>query len=279
MRRYVRVVSTQSDKARTFLALHDPQRPLLLPNPWDAGSARLLASLGFEALATTSSGFAATLGRLDGSVTRDEALAHAAAIVGATDVPVSADLENAFADEPAGVAETIALAIDTGLAGGSVEDFTGDEDKPIYDIGLAAERVAAAVEVAHTGDLHFVITGRAENYLHGRRDLADTIARLQAYQEAGADALYAPGVNDPEELLQLVAAVDRPVNVLALPGSPSVSELGAMGVARISVGGAFAFAALGAVVEAARELREEGTYGYWASAGAGAKAARAAFSQ
>lgn len=270
-------MSTQAEKARTFLALHDPQRPLLLPNPWDAGSARLLASLGFEALATTSSGFAATLGRLDGSVTRDEALAHAAALVAATDVPVSADLENAFADEPSGVAETIALAIDTGLAGGSVEDFTGDEDKPIYDIGLAAERVAAAVETAHGGDVHFVVTGRAENYLHGRRDLADTIARLQAYQEAGADALYAPGVNDPDELRQLIAAVDRPVNVLALPGSPSVVELGAMGVARISVGGAFAFAALGAVVEAARELREEGTYGFWTRAGDGAKAARAAF--
>ncbi len=268
---------TQAEKARTFLVLHDPQRPLLLPNPWDAGSARLLASLGFEALATTSSGFAATLGRLDGSVTRDEALSHAAAVVAATDVPVSADLENAFADDPKGVAETIALAIDTGLAGGSVEDFTGHEDKPIYDIGLAAERVAAAVEVAHTDDLHFVVTGRAENYLHGRRDLADTIARLQAYQEAGADALYAPGVNDPQELRQLLAAVDRPVNVLALPGSPSVSELGSMGVARISVGGAFAFAALGAVVEAARELREEGTYGFWSRAGTGAKAARAAF--
>ena len=243
-------MTTQADKARTFIALHDPHRPLLLPNPWDAGSARLLASLGFEALATTSSGFAATLGRRDGSVTRDEALAHTAAIVAATDVPVSADLENAFAHEPAGVAETIAMAIETGLAGGSVEDFTGDPGKPIYDIGVAAERVAAAAEVAHHGDVPFVITGRAENYLHGRRDLADTIARLQAYQEAGADVLYAPGVNDADELRQLVAAVDRPLNVLALPGTPSVAELGAMGVARISVGGAYAFAALGAVVEA-----------------------------
>jgi 2-methylisocitrate lyase-like PEP mutase family enzyme len=248
-----------------------------MPNPWDAGSARVLVSLGFEALATTSSGFAATLGRLDGSVTRDEALAHAAAIVEATDLPVSADLENCFADEPAGVAATIGLALQTGLAGGSVEDFTGSHDAPIYDAALATERVAAAAEVAHAGPVHFVLTARAENYLHGRRDLADTIARLHAYQEAGADVLFAPGASDLSEVRALVAAVDRPVNVLALPGIPTVSELADAGVARISVGGGFAYAALGAVVEAARELLEDGTFGYWERAGPGATAARSAF--
>src|SRR5215218_2232241 len=177
-----------------FLALHKAARPLLMPNPWDRGSAKLLESLGFEALATTSSGFAATLGRLDGGVTRDEAIAHGAGIVEAVDVPVSADLENCFADEPAGVADTVERAVETGLGGCSVEDFTRRGDDPIYDIALAAERVAAAVEAAHRGGRHFVLTARAENYLHGRPDLADTIARLQAYQEAGADVVYAPGL-------------------------------------------------------------------------------------
>ncbi|MGH9049672.1 MAG: isocitrate lyase/PEP mutase family protein [Acidimicrobiia bacterium] len=267
----------QADKAERFLALHHGATPLLLPNPWDAGSAKLLVSLGFEALATTSGGFAATLGRLDGSVTRDEALAHAASIVAATDVPVSADLENCFADDPSGVAETIGLAVLTGLAGCSVEDFTRDPDAPVYDLSLAADRVAAAGEAAHAGPVHFVLTARSENYLHGRRDLADTIARLQAYQEAGADVLYAPGVSDVGEVRELVVSVDRPVNVLALPGGPSVTELADAGVHRISVGGAFAYAALGAVVEAGRELLEEGTYGFWERAGTGATAARTAF--
>jgi 2-methylisocitrate lyase-like PEP mutase family enzyme len=270
-------VGAQADKAERFLALHHGATPLLLPNPWDAGSARLLASLGFDALATTSSGFAGTLGRLDGSVTRDEALAHSAAIVEATDLPVSADLENCFADEPGGVAETIELALQTGLAGCSVEDFTRDPDAPVYDLPRAAERVAAAAEVAHAGPVHFVLTARSENYLHGRRDLADTIARLQAYQEAGADVLFAPGVSDLGDLRELVAAVDRPVNVVALPGIPTVSELADVGVRRISVGGGFAYTALGAVIEAARELLEDGTFGYWERAGSGRTAARSAF--
>src|SRR3954470_9225279 len=199
--------------AQDFLALHRPDPPLLIPNPWDAGSAKLLASLGFKALATTSSGFAATLGRRDYNVTRDEALAHSAQIVAATDLPVSADLENAFADDPAGVAETIRLAIEAGLAGCSVEDAAGRDDDPIYDAGLAAERVAAAVEAA--GD-DIVITARAENLLHGR-DLDDAIARLQSFQEAGAPVLYAPGVTDLGDIRRLVESVDRPVNVLALP--------------------------------------------------------------
>jgi len=270
-------VTTQQAKAERFRALQSGDRPLLLPNPWDVGSAKLLASLGFEALATTSGGFANTVGRLDGGVTRDEALAHARTIVGATDLPVSADLEDGFATEPAAVAETVRLAVDTGLAGCSVEDSTRDRDNPIYDAALAAERVAAAAEAAHAGPVPFVLTARAENFLHGRPDLDDTISRLQAFQAAGADALYAPGLVDLDQIRQLVAALDRPVNVLALPGGPSVAQLAEIGVGRISVGSAFASAALGALVEAATELRDEGTYGFWARAGVGAKAARQAF--
>ncbi|MBV9006123.1 MAG: isocitrate lyase/phosphoenolpyruvate mutase family protein [Solirubrobacterales bacterium] len=267
----------QQQRAERFLALHRPGEPLLIPNPWDAGSAKVLASLGYEALATTSSGHAATLGRLDGSVTREEAIAHAATIVAATHLPVSADLENAFGDEPAAVAQTIELALGAGLAGCSVEDFSGDGDGPIYDLALARERVAAAAEVAHAGPVHLVLTGRAENHLHGRDDLADTIARLQAYQEAGADVLYAPGLTRSEDIRQVVTSVDLPVNVLARAGAPSVSELAALGVSRISVGGAFAFAALGALVEAARELRDEGTYAYTERTAFGVRTAREAF--
>lgn len=271
-------MTTQADQAQRFLALHRAGEPLLMPNPWDLGSARLLASLGFEALATTSSGFAATLGRNDGAVSRDEAIVHAAVIVAATDLPVSADLENGFADAPAGVAETMRMSIEVGLAGASVEDFTGRADDPIYDIGLAAERIVAAAEAAHGGPGRLVLTARAENYLHGRPDLADTIARLQAFQEAGADVLYAPGLRTLEDISQVVREVDRPVNVLALEGVPPVAELAQAGVSRISVGGAFAFAALGAVVSAAAELREQGTYGFRAGSAAGAAAARRAFS-
>ena len=267
-------MTNQTERAARFLGLHRPGSPLLLPNPWDQGSAKLLASLGFQALATTSSGFAVTLGRSDGSVSRDEALAHAAAIVAATDLPVSADLENCFADDPGGVAQTVALAVETGLAGCSVEDFTGDDDEPIYEIGLAAERVAAAVEAAHGGPARLVLTARAENYLYGRTNLADTITRLQAYQAAGADVLYAPGLTRSSDIRQLVTSVDRPVNVLAMPGTPSVSELAALGVSRVSVGGALAFAALGALVDAAIELRDKGTYGYLENTAVGRRALR-----
>ena len=268
---------SQADKAARFLSLHGGPNPLLMPNPWDAGSAKLLDWLGFQALATTSSGFAATLGRLDGSVGRDEALAHAASIVAATDRPVSADLENCFADDPDGVATTVRLAVDTGLAGCSVEDFSRRPDDPIYDPGLAVERVAAAAEAAHAGPVHFVITARAENYVRGRRDLADTIARLQAYQEAGADVLFAPGLTDLEDVRQVVASVDRPVNVLPWQDGPTVAQLGEVGVRRISVGGAFAFAALGSVVDAAHELREQGTYGFRERSRVGLTAVREAF--
>src|SRR5215472_10273652 len=196
-------MTSQADKAERFLELHHGTGPLLIPNPWDAGSARLLEWLGFSALATTSSGFAATLGRLDGSVTREEALDHAAAIAAATTVPVSADLENGFADSPEGVAETVRLAAATGLAGCSVEDATGRDDDPVYDRALATDRVAAAAEAA-AGPARLVLTARAENYLHGRPDLADTIARLQAYQEAGADVLYAPGLTSLPDIREVV---------------------------------------------------------------------------
>jgi 2-methylisocitrate lyase-like PEP mutase family enzyme len=271
------VSADQAELAHRFLALHEADRPLLLPNPWDAGSARLLESLGFHALATTSSGYAATLGRLDGSVTRYEALAHARVIVDATPLPVSADLENGFADDPDGVGETVRHAIEAGLAGCSIEDFSGREDDPIYATELAAERIAAAAEAAHSGPVHLVLTARSENYLRGRPDLGDTIVRLQAFQEAGADVLYAPGLRDIDDIATLVGSVDRPVNVLAWPGAPDVSELARVGVRRVSVGGAFAFAALGAAVRAARELLDDGTYGFWDETGLGVKAARSAF--
>jgi 2-methylisocitrate lyase-like PEP mutase family enzyme len=271
-------VITQLDKARLFLSLHQGKGPLLLPNPWDIGSTRLLASLGFQALATTSGGFAATLGRLDGSVTGDDMLAHVAAMVAATDLPVSADLEHGYGDDPAAVAETVRRAVGAGLAGCSIEDSTGRADSPIYDRALAAERVVAAAEAAHGGGVPLVLTARAENYLHGRKDLADTIARLQAYQEAGADVLYAPGLVALDDIRRVVDEVDRPVNVLARPGSPSVEALGAIGVKRISVGSAFAFAALGAVVEASRELLDTGTYGFLDLAAIGSAAARPSFS-
>lgn len=271
-------MSEQAERAKRLLALHQGERPLLLPNPWDRGSAKLFASLGFEALATTSSGSAATLGLLDGSLSREGTLANAAAIVEATDLPVSADLENGFADDPAGVAETIRLALVAGLAGASIEDYSGREEKPIYTIEAAAERVVAAAEVAHGGAVRLVLTARAENHLHGVTDLADTIARLRAYQEAGADVLYAPGIARLEDIRRVVDSVELPVNVLARPGVPPVAELAQAGVRRISVGGAFAFAGLGAATEAARELIEQGTYGYLERSGIGLKSARAAFS-
>jgi 2-methylisocitrate lyase-like PEP mutase family enzyme len=272
-------VNDDTDKTARFLELHSGPSPLLIPNPWDAGSARVLASLGFQALATTSSGFAATLGKLDGSITREQALAHASAVVAATELPVSADLENCFADDPEGVADTVRRAAKTGLAGCSIEDFTGREDEPIYDLALAAERVAAAADAAHKGDARLVLTARSENYLHDRADLADTIARLQAYQAAGADVLYAPGLNRPDEIRSVVTSVDLPVNVLALPSGPDVSALAALGVRRISVGGAFAYAAIAGLVDAGREFLESGTLKFWDRAAIGGAAARAAFTR
>lgn len=260
-----------------FRSLHRGDDPLLLPNPWDVGSARVLASMGFRALATTSSGHAATLGRLDGNVTRDEALAHASTIVGATELPVSADLENGFGDTPAEVAATVVAATGIGLAGCSIEDATGRPDDPIYAVGLAVERIHAAAEAAHAGGSMFVLTARAEGYLYGRFDLDDTITRLRAFRDAGADVLYAPGLVGIDDIRTVVHEIGGPVNVLALPGGPSVAELASAGVARVSVGGAFAYAALGALVDAGRELLAHGTYGFWSGAERGREAARAAF--
>src|SRR4051794_4615192 len=198
-----------------FLALHRAGQPLLQPNAWDAGSARILASLGFEAIATTSSGFAATLGRADGRASRDEVLEHCRALAASVEIPVAADLENGYADTAQGVAETVRLATETGLAGCSVEDYSRRDDD-IYDVAVATERVTAAVEAAHAGATPLVLTARAENHIHGHDDLADTIARLQAYQEAGADVLFAPGVVDPASLRSLLSSVDLPVNVLVV---------------------------------------------------------------
>jgi 2-methylisocitrate lyase-like PEP mutase family enzyme len=245
-----------------FLSLHQPGKPLVMPNPWDIGSAKLLESLGFEALATTSSGFAATLGRLDHGVTRDEALAHSSALAGAVGVPVSADLEHCFADDPDGVAETIRLARETGLAGCSIEDRSKDR---VYDRELATERVAAAVEAA--GDL--VITARVEGPID---DLGAAIARLQSFQEAGAHVLFAPHLTEPDDIRTVVAETDRPLNVLARRGMAPIAQLAEAGAARISVGGGFAWVAMGAVVQAARELREDGTYGWGETGAIGSKA-------
>jgi 2-methylisocitrate lyase-like PEP mutase family enzyme len=270
-------MTTTEDKRSAFLALHVPGTPLILPNPWDAGTARLFAFLGFEAVATTSGGFAVTLGRSDYSVSRDEALDHAAGIASAVDLPVSADLENCFADDPGGVAATVRRAVEVGLAGCSVEDFTTRSDDPIYDLGLAAERVAAAADAAHApSGPGLVLTARAENYLRGRRDLADSIKRLQAYQEAGADVLYAPAMSDPGDIRSLVEAVDRPINVLVTGGVPSVGALAQIGVARISVGGAFNSVAMAAVARAANELRDDGTYGWLELAAEGRRLTSAA---
>lgn len=234
-----------------------------MPNPWNAGTAKLLADAGFEALATTSSGHAYSLGRADGvrAVGRDEALEHAAVIVGATDLPVSGDLERGYGDDPDTVAETVRMAAAAGLAGCSIEDATGDPGAPIYDVALAVARVRAAVETARalTGD--FVLTARAENYLHGRPDFADTLRRLELFQEAGADVLYAPGISDMVVMRRLVASVDRPVNALAR-SQWTVAELADAGVKRISIGGAMARAAFGAVVAAAREVLDLGTFTY-----------------
>lgn len=254
----------QSQKAESFRALHARPGAFVIPNPWDAGSARILASLGFEALATTSAGFAFSLGRQDATaaLARDDILANARAIVAATDLPVSADLESGFGETTKSVAETIRLAAEAGLVGGSIEDATYDPRRPIYELPRAVERVAAAVEAARSLPFAFTMTARAENFLFGRHDLDDTIRRLQAFEAAGADVLYAPGLTDIEAIRTVCASVSKPVNVvMGLKGrSFSVDELAAVGVRRISVGSALARAALGALVRAAREIKEQGTF-------------------
>lgn len=260
-------MDVQTLQAHAFKALHERDGAFVIPNPWDAGSAKMLASLGFEALATTSAGLAFSLGKVDGhgAVTRNETLANVRDIVNATALPVAADLENGFGDSPEDCAETIRLAAAAGLVGGSIEDASGLDGEPIYPFELALERIQAAVAAARELPFEFTLTARAENHLHGRNDLADTIRRLQAFAEAGADVLYAPGLRSREEIIAVVQAVaPKPVNVvMGLSGvSFSVSELAAMGVKRISVGSSLARAAYGAFFDAAREISEHGTFAF-----------------
>ncbi len=257
---------TQAEKGRVFRELHQRDRAFIIPNPWDTGTARLLAHLGFEALATTSAGYSFSMGQPDNTIGRDQMLAHVSAIVAATDLPVSADLENGFGDSPEYVAETIRLAADAGLAGCSIEDMTSDPAGPIYCLEHAEARIRAAAEAAHRLPFPFTLTARCENYLCGNPDLKDTIRRLQAYQSAGADVLYAPGLPGKDEIAAVVQSLDHPVNVLLGPQGSSLAELSAIGVKRVSVGSALSRAALGAFLRAARELREQGTFTFAADA-------------
>ena len=255
---------TQAQKADAFRALHERAGAFIIPNPWDAGTAKLLASLGFEALATTSLGLSNMLGRVDGTMTvsRAEVLDNCRAIAEATDLPVSADLENCYAHEPRAAAEMIRLAADAGVVGGSIEDATGDAAKPIYDFGLAVERVHAAVETARALPFRFVLTARAENMIQGRLDLDDTIRRLQAFEEAGADVLYAPGLRDLATIRTVVGSVRKPVNVVMTHGDPSLTlaQLADAGVKRVSVGGSLSRLALAAFLRGAREMADKGGF-------------------
>jgi len=257
-------VGTQAEKAEAFRALHARAGAFIIPNPWDAGTARLLASLGFEALATTSLGLANSLGRVDGTnaVSRREVLDNCRVIAAATDLPVNADLENGYADAPREAAEMIRLAAEAGVVGGSIEDATGDPRRPIYDFALAVERVHAAVETARALPFRFVLTARAENLLHGRLDLDDTIKRLQAFEKAGADVLYAPGLRDLATIRTVTAAVSRPVNVVMSAADPALTlaQLAEAGVKRVSVGGALSRLALAAFLDGAREMRDRGAF-------------------
>ena len=259
---------SQSEKAAIFRALHEGDTAFIIPNPWDAGTARLLAHLGFQALATTSAGYAFSAGKPDHGVSREAMLEHVATIAAAVDLPVSGDLENGYGDSPQEAAQTIVLAAAAGLVGGSIEDSTGRADQPIYDIGVATERMQAAAEAAHVLSFPFTLTARAENYLHGINNLDDTIRRLQAYQQAGADVLYAPGLTRIEEIEAVVRSVDRPVNVLAGLGSAPLdrSTLSAIGVKRVSVGGALSRAALGAFLRAAHEMHDNGVFTFTSQA-------------
>jgi 2-methylisocitrate lyase-like PEP mutase family enzyme len=255
---------TQAEKAAVFRALHERPGAFIIPNPWDAGTARLLASLGFEALATTSLGLANSLGRPDGAnaVSRAEVLENCRMIAGATDLPVNADLENGYADEPRAAAEMLRLAADAGVVGGSIEDATGDPGHPIYDFALAVERVHAAVETARSLAFPFMLTARAENLLHGRPDLDDTIRRLQAFEKVGADVLYAPGARDLATIRTLAASVAKPLNVVMSAADPSLTaeQLAEAGVKRISVGGALSRLALAAFLRGAREMKDRGGF-------------------
>ncbi|MGI9450583.1 MAG: isocitrate lyase/PEP mutase family protein [Geminicoccaceae bacterium] len=253
----------------SFRDLHHRDGAFVIPNPWDVGSARILASMGFEALATTSAGLAFSLGLKDGGVTPEVMLDHCRDMVAATPLPVSADLEKGFGDQPDAVADTIAKAADAGLAGCSIEDFTGDPARPIYDFALAVERIAAASEAARVLDRDFVVTARSENFLHGRPNFDDTVRRLQAFERAGTDVLYAPGLRDLNQIRTVCESVSKPVNiVMGLPGAAfSVAELSAAGVKRISVGSALARLAYGGLIRAAKEMKEEGTFAFAEQAG------------
>jgi 2-methylisocitrate lyase-like PEP mutase family enzyme len=254
----------QTEKALAFRALHERPGAFIIPNPWDAGTAKLLAALGFEALATTSLGLANMLGRADSAVTRDEVIENCRTIAAATDLPVNADLENCFAHAPAAAADTIRLAAEAGVVGGSIEDFTGDRANPIYQFELAVARVRAAVEVAHALPVPFLLTARAENLLHGPHDLAEVIRRLQAYEAAGADVLYAPGLRNLEEVRQVVGAVKRPFNVVTGWLDPDITavQLAEAGAKRISVGGALSRLALARFVEAGRVMKDMGSFAW-----------------
>lgn len=257
-------MKTPMEKAAAFRALHERPGAFVIPNPWDAGTARLLASLGFEALATTSLGLANSLGRVDGTngVSRAQVIENCRVIAAATDLPVNADLENGYAHEPRAAAEIIRLAAGAGISGGSIEDATGEADKPIYGFQQAVERVQAAVEVARALPVPFLLTARAENLLHGRPDLDDTIRRLQAFEKAGADVLYAPGVRDLATIRTVVSSVTKPVNVVMSAADPdlTVAQLASVGVKRISVGGALSRLALAAFLKGAREMAERGAF-------------------
>ena len=249
-------MSSQQRKAAAFRALHEGE-PFVIPNPWDAGSARVLEALGFEALATTSSGFAFTLGRLDGGATIEEVVAHAAELDRVTDLPVSVDLENGYGESPESAADAIGRIAAAGAVGASIEDY--DPSGRLYEPGQAAERVAAAVEQARALDFPFVLTARAENHIRGNPDLDDTIARLQAFEAAGADVLYAPGLRSAAEIRAVCEAVTRPVNVLAVPGL-AMAEIVEAGAQRVSVGGALTWVAVNAFADAARAIRERGDF-------------------
>jgi 2-methylisocitrate lyase-like PEP mutase family enzyme len=255
---------THAEKAAAFRALHERPGAFIIPNPWDAGTAKLLASLGFEALATTSLGLSNSLGRPDGAgvVSREEVLDNCRLIAAATDLPVNADLENGYADEPRAAAEMIRLASEAGIVGGSIEDATGDPQNPIYDFALAVERVQAAVETGRSLPVPFVLTARAENLLHGRLDLDDTIRRLQAFERAGADVLYAPGLRDIPTIRTVVRAVGKPLNVVMSAADPAITQaqLAEAGVKRISVGGALSRLALAAFLKGAREMKDAGGF-------------------
>jgi 2-methylisocitrate lyase-like PEP mutase family enzyme len=258
---------TQAEKAIIFETLHERKQPFVIGNPWDAGSARILTSLKYEALSTTSAGLAFSLGRKDGtaSVSRAEALENAKSIVEATNLPVAADLENGYGHAPEDAAETIRMAAQVGLVGGSIEDATGDAAKPIYEFEHAVERIAAAAEAARALQFPFMLVARAENFLHDRPDLDDTIRRLQAFEKAGAAVLYAPGLTQPEDIRKVCASVSKPVNVLmGLKGAPrlTLKELGELGARRISIGSGFSRAALTAFLHAAREVIDDGTFGF-----------------